>query len=58
MAVSAVGPAWLILARVGLGAIFLWCVALWFKKGPQLSKWLGLALGDSVSDGLLVADFV
>ena len=39
VAVSAVGPAWLILARVGLGAIFLWCAALWFQKGLQLSKY-------------------
>ena len=39
MAVSAVGPAWLILARVSLAAIFLWCVARWFKKSLQLSTY-------------------
>ena len=39
MAVSAVGPAWLILARVSLAAIFLWCVARWFKKSLQATKY-------------------
>jgi drug/metabolite transporter (DMT)-like permease len=38
MAASVVGPAWLILARVGLAAIFLWMVAMWFKKGLQASR--------------------
>jgi len=33
-----VGPAWLILARVGLAAIFLWMVAMWFRKGLQASR--------------------
>ena len=35
---SVVGPAWLIQARVGLAAIFLWMVATWFKKGLQASQ--------------------
>lgn len=35
MAASVVGPAWLMLARVGLAAIFLWGVALWFKRRLQ-----------------------
>ena len=39
MAVSAVGPAWLILARVSLAAIFLWCVARWFSKSLQATKY-------------------
>ncbi|MFZ9538558.1 MAG: EamA family transporter, partial [Burkholderiaceae bacterium] len=39
MAASAVGPTWLILARVGLAAIFLWLVALWFKKGLRASHY-------------------
>ena len=38
MAAFVVGPAWLILARVGLAAIFLWMVAMWFKKGLQASR--------------------
>ena len=38
MAASVVGPAWLILARVGLAAIFLWMVAMWFRKGLQASR--------------------
>ena len=38
MAASVVGPAWLILARVGLAAIFLWMVATWFKKELQASQ--------------------
>ncbi|MEY3979375.1 MAG: hypothetical protein RLZZ375_804 [Pseudomonadota bacterium] len=39
MAASVVGPAWLILARVGLAAIFLWAVATWFKRGLQASRY-------------------
>lgn len=39
MSASVVGPAWLILARVGLAAIFLWLVAMWFKKGLQASRY-------------------
>jgi drug/metabolite transporter (DMT)-like permease len=39
MTASVVGPAWLILARVGLAAIFLWMVAKWFKKGLQASQY-------------------
>jgi drug/metabolite transporter (DMT)-like permease len=39
MTASVVGPAWLILARVGLAAIFLWLVAIWFKKGLQASQY-------------------
>jgi len=39
MAASAVGPTWLILARVGLAAVFLWLVALWFKKGLRASHY-------------------
>jgi len=38
MAAFVVGPAWLILARVGLAAIFLWMVAMWFRKGLQASR--------------------
>ena len=38
MAASVVGPAWLILARVSLAAIFLWMVAMWFRKGLQASR--------------------
>ena len=39
MAASVVGPAWLILARVGLAAVFLWMVAIWFKKELQASQY-------------------
>lgn len=39
MAASVVGPAWLILARVGLAAIFLWMVATWFNNGLQGSRY-------------------
>jgi drug/metabolite transporter (DMT)-like permease len=39
MTASVVGPAWLILARVGLAAIFLGLVAIWFKKGLQASQY-------------------
>jgi drug/metabolite transporter (DMT)-like permease len=39
MTASVVGPAWLILARVGLAAFFLWMVAKWFKKGLQASQY-------------------
>lgn len=39
MAASVVGPAWLILARVGLAATFLCFVALWLEKGLQTSKY-------------------
>lgn len=39
MAATAVGPAWLILARVGLAAVFLGVVALWLKKALQASKY-------------------
>ena len=38
MAAFVVGPAWLILARVSLAAIFLWMVAMWFRKGLQASR--------------------
>lgn len=36
MAVAEVGPAWLILSRVGLAALFLGMVAFWFKQGLAL----------------------
>jgi len=39
VAVSVVSPTWLILTRVGLAAIFLWLVAVWFKKGLQASHY-------------------
>lgn len=39
MAASVVGPAWLLLARVGLAAIFLWMVATWFNNGLQGSRY-------------------
>ena len=39
MAAPVVGPAWLILARVGLAAAFLFMVGLWLKKGLQASRY-------------------
>lgn len=39
MAASVVGPAWLILARVGLAALFLWMVATWCQKRLQVSRY-------------------
>ncbi len=39
IAATAVGPAWLILARVGLAAVFLLIVALWLTKRLQVSTY-------------------
>lgn len=39
MTASVVGPAWLILARVSLAAIFLWMVAMWLNKWLQPSRY-------------------
>ena len=39
IAVPEVGPAWLIFARVGLAATFLWFVGIWFKKKLQASRY-------------------
>lgn len=59
MAASVVGPAWMILARVGLAACFLWLVAMWLKKGLQAPRYwrhyLVLGLFNSALPFLLFA---
>jgi drug/metabolite transporter (DMT)-like permease len=39
MTAATVGPAWLILARVGLAAVFLWIVGWWFRKRLQVGRY-------------------